>query len=67
MCRAIAGGRSAGRLVHFSFGACTHFLVLRDEVAGQLQGAVVPLVGDFRSGVHRGRFSPADGQLYVSG
>jgi azurin len=27
----------------------------------------VPLVGDFRSGVHRGRFNPRDGQLYVSG
>jgi azurin len=40
---------------------------LRDEVDGQLQGAVVPLVGEFLSGVHRGRFSPVDGQLYVSG
>jgi putative heme-binding domain-containing protein len=60
-------GPLGGQLLHFSFGACTHFLVLRDEVAGQPQGAVVPLVGDFKSGVHRGRFSPADGQLYVSG
>ena len=60
-------GPLSGQLLHFSFGSCTHFLVLRDEVAGQPQGAVVPLVGDFRSGVHRGRFSPADGQLYVSG
>lgn len=60
-------GPLGGQMVHFSFGACTHFLVLRDEVARQFQGAVVPLVGDFRSGVHRGRFSPADGQLYVSG
>ena len=60
-------GPLGGQLLHFSFGACTHFLVLRDEVAGQYQGAIVPLVGDFRSGVHRGRFSPADGQLYVSG
>jgi putative heme-binding domain-containing protein len=60
-------GPLGGQLLHFSFGACTHFLVLRDEVAGQFQGAIVPLVGDFRSGVHRGRFSPADGQLYVSG
>jgi plastocyanin len=40
---------------------------LRDEVAGQAQGAVVPLVGEFRSGAHRGRFNPVDGQLYVSG
>jgi len=60
-------GPLAGQLLHFSFGACTHFLVLRDEVAGQLQGAIVPLPGDFRSGVHRARFSPADGQLYVCG
>ena len=60
-------GPLGGQLVHFSFGTGSHFLVLRDEVAGQAQGAIVPLVGDFRSGVHRGRFSPADGQLYVSG
>jgi len=60
-------GPLGGQLVHFSFGACTHFLVLRDEVAGQPQGAVVPLPGDFRSGVHRGRFSPVDGQLYACG
>jgi len=60
-------GPLGGQLIHFSFGACTHFLVLRDAVGGQPQGAVVPLPGDFRSGVHRGRFSPADGQLYVSG
>jgi hypothetical protein len=36
-------------------------------VDGQPQGAVVPLPGEFLSGVHRGRFSPKDGQLYVSG
>jgi plastocyanin len=55
------------QMVHFSFGMGSHFLLLRDEVEGQLQGAVVPLVGEFASGSHRGRFSPADGQLYVSG
>jgi putative heme-binding domain-containing protein len=60
-------GPLQGQRVHLSFGAATHFLLLRDEVAGQAQGAVVPLVGDFRSGVHRGRFHPRDGQLYVSG
>jgi len=60
-------GPLSGQLLHFSFGAGAHFLVLRDEVDGQLQGAVVPLPGEFRSGAHRGRFSPADGQLYVSG
>ena len=60
-------GPLKGLGVHFSFGAGTHFLILRDRVNGKPQGAVVPLVGDFRSGVHRGRFSPADGQLYVAG
>ncbi len=60
-------GPLQGQLVHFSFGAGTHFLVLRDEVDGQLQGAAVPLPGEFLSGAHRGRFNPRDGQLYVSG
>lgn len=60
-------GPLQGQLLHFSFGACTHFVVLRDEVQGQLQGAIVPLPGDFLSGVHRGRFHPRDGQLYVTG
>lgn len=60
-------GPLQGQLLHFSFGACAHFLVLRDDVDGTLQGAVVPLVGDFHSGIHRGRFHPGDGQLYVSG
>ncbi len=57
------------RMIHFSFGAGTHFLLLRDEATagGQAQGAVVPLPGEFLSGVHRGRFHPNDGQLYVSG
>jgi hypothetical protein len=60
-------GPLAGQLIHFSFGASSHFLVLRDEVAGQPQGAIVPLPGEFLSGSHRGRFNPQDGQLYVSG
>jgi putative heme-binding domain-containing protein len=60
-------GPLKGQMIHLSFGAGAHFLVLRDEVAGQAQGAVIPLVGEFLSGVHRGRFNPRDGQLYVSG
>lgn len=60
-------GPLRNQVLHFSYGTATHFLVLRDLVNGQPQGAVVPLVGDFRSGVHRGRFHPLDGQLYVSG
>ncbi|WP_345685732.1 DUF6797 domain-containing protein [Novipirellula caenicola] len=55
------------QLLHFSFGSGSWFSVLRDQVNQQIQGAVVPLAGDFLSGVHRGRFHPIDGQLYVSG
>ncbi|HWB02528.1 MAG TPA: DUF6797 domain-containing protein [Verrucomicrobiales bacterium] len=60
-------GPLRGQLIHFSQGAATHHLVLRQNVSGQWQGAAVPLPGDFLSGVHRGRFSPQDGQLYVTG
>ncbi len=60
-------GPLQGQLIHFSYGTGTHFLVLRDKVDGQPQGAAVPLPGDFLSGVHRGRFNPMDGQLYVTG
>jgi len=62
-----AWGPLQGQLLHFSFGTGTMFLVLREQVDGQPQGAVVPLPGDFLSGAHRGRFHPGDGQLYVSG
>jgi azurin len=60
-------GPLKGEMIHFSFGAGAAFLVLREQVEGVAQGAVVPLPGDFLSGVHRGRFNPRDGQLYVSG
>jgi azurin len=60
-------GPLKGQLLHFSYGAARHFLVLREEVAGQPQGAVVALRGEFLAGAHRGRFNPHDGQLYVSG
>jgi azurin len=60
-------GPLKGQLIHLSYGAGAHFLLLRDEVGGQGQGAVVPLAGEFLSGPHRGRFNPKDGQLYVSG
>jgi putative heme-binding domain-containing protein len=60
-------GPLRGQLVHFSYGAGTHFLVLTDRVGDQVQGVAVPLMGEFQSGAHRGRFNPKDGQLYVSG
>jgi putative heme-binding domain-containing protein len=56
-----------GQMIHTSFGAGAHFLLLDDVVDGQHQGAVMPLPGEFLSGAHRARFHPIDGQLYVSG
>ncbi len=60
-------GPLRGQMVHLSFGTGNAFLVLRQQVQGVWQGAAVPLPGDFKSGAHRGRFSPRDGHLYVSG
>lgn len=60
-------GPLTNQLLHLSFGTGSWFAVLRDEVNGQRQGAVVPMAGDFASGVHRGRFRDADGQFYACG
>lgn len=60
-------GPVSGNWVHFSSGMCTHFLVLREVIGGQSQAAAIPMRGEFLSGGHRGRFSPHDGQLYVTG
>jgi|TARA_B110000495_G_scaffold201927_1_gene220586 putative heme-binding domain-containing protein len=60
-------GPVKGQMVHLSFGAGRAFLLLRDEFDGWIQGAVIPIAGEFASGAHRGKFNPRDGQLYVSG
>lgn len=59
-------GPVAGKWLHYSSGAATHFLVLREVIEGQSQAAAIPLHGEFLSGAHRGRFSQHDGQLYVA-
>jgi hypothetical protein len=57
-----------GSLLSFSYGYGKVQLVLTEEVNGQKQGGVIDLPGvKFRSGVMRGRFNPADGQLYACG
>ena len=44
-------------------------LVLRDKPAGakRFQGAVIPMEGNFISGLRYGEVSPVDGQVYVVG
>jgi mono/diheme cytochrome c family protein len=54
-----------GQLLHTTFGQCRLMLVVRDRDGRQ--GGVVPLPLEFRSGLMRGRVSPRDGHLYVSG
>ncbi|HVJ69253.1 MAG TPA: hypothetical protein VM510_14800, partial [Caulifigura sp.] len=60
-------GPLEGKLLHLSYGQCTIHLVLREEIHGVAQGGTTKLSPTFESGVCRGRFSPFDGQLYVSG
>lgn len=60
-------GPLKGELLHTAYGTCSLYLVLKEEVNGQLQGGVVKLPLSFDSGIMRARFSPKDGQLYLVG
>lgn len=54
-------------MLHLSYGTCSLFNVVHEEVDGVMQGGVVRFPMTFASGVLRGRFHPKDGQLYVAG
>jgi glucose/arabinose dehydrogenase len=57
-----------GSLIDISYGMGRIFVVPFEKVNGQLQGGEVAIpIPDFKTGVMRGRFSPADGQLYTCG
>ena len=60
-------GPMKDRLISFSFGTNSHYLLLEDTSGPKAQGAIVPLEGDFISGIHRGRIHPIDEQVYVVG
>ena len=55
------------RLLFMSYGKCTLFEVMMQEVDGVAQGGVVQLPLRFYSGLMRGRVNPRDGQVYVCG
>lgn len=60
-------GPLAGLPLHFSYGRCRAFVLLRQELGnGAVQGGVAPLDMHFLSGSCRGRFH-RDGSLYVCG
>ncbi|MEX2214658.1 MAG: DUF6797 domain-containing protein [Phycisphaeraceae bacterium] len=64
-------GPLEGQMLHLSYGKCTLFNVLEEKIEGvpgkPVQGGVVQFPLKFSSGIHRGRFSPHDGQLYLVG
>jgi len=60
-------GPLAEQFVGLSSGECTHYLILREQVDGKSQGGIVPLPGEFLSGVHRMAYNPHDGHMYVGG
>lgn len=60
-------GPFGGNLLHLSYGKCSLFKIMQDEVNGQWQGGAVRFPLQFESGIMRGRFNPGDGQLYLAG
>ncbi len=60
-------GLPRGSLLHTSYGKCTLFSVLYENMGGSMQGGVWQFPLKFASGIMRGRFNPSDGQLYVGG
>jgi hypothetical protein len=67
-CESDKWGPFRGRMLHTSFGSAALFAVFEQRVGELSQGAVVKFpLKPFESGIHRARFSPQDGQLYVCG
>jgi glucose/arabinose dehydrogenase len=61
-------GPLSNRMFHTSYGRASVMLAfMHDAGDGVVQGGVIPLPFRFDSGVMRGRLSPADGQLYLTG
>lgn len=57
-----------GSLLNLSYGYGKVYLVPHEKVNGQVQGGMIELpLPSFPTGVMRGRFHPADGQLYLCG
>ncbi|MBM3876682.1 MAG: hypothetical protein FJ386_08200 [Verrucomicrobia bacterium] len=60
-------GPFSGDLLHLSYGACALHKVMLETVGGQVQGGAFKFPLKFKTGIMRGRFSPLDGQLYLTG
>ena len=63
-----AWGPLQGSLLNLSYGNGKVFVVPHEIVGGQMQGGMCALpIPPFPTGIMRGRFHPADGQLYTCG
>jgi hypothetical protein len=61
-------GRLNGKLLLSSYGTGAMELIMTEVVEGRTQGGAVKLdLPKMPTGIMRGRFNPADGQLYVCG
>ncbi len=60
-------GPLKGHMLHASYGTCSLWEVMQENVEGTMQAGVVKFPLKFESGIMRGRFSPFDGQLYLCG
>ncbi|MEM9722076.1 MAG: DUF6797 domain-containing protein, partial [Bacteroidota bacterium] len=57
-----------GSLLNLSYGYGKVYIVPHEKVQGLMQGGIFELpIPAFKTGLIRGRFNPADGQLYVCG
>ena len=60
-------GALAGLPLHFSYGRCKAFVLLRQEIEGVVQCGATELPVRFLSGSRTGKFHPKDAHLYVVG
>jgi hypothetical protein len=60
-------GPFEGRMMYLSYGKSSLFGVLQETVGDVMQGGTFKFPLKFTTGLMRGRFNPADGQLYTGG
>ncbi|MEI6232194.1 MAG: DUF6797 domain-containing protein [Planctomycetota bacterium] len=60
-------GPFAGGMFHLSYGTCSLFHVMKEEVDGVMQGGVVRLPLNFNHGTMRARFNTKDNAMYICG
>jgi hypothetical protein len=60
-------GPLSRQMLHMSYGRSKLYLVMKEEVGGQMQGGVVPMPVQFDSGICRARFKDSENALYLTG